>query len=116
MSGHEIGCCGAFCGRCREMTEGRCPGCTVGYETGDRDIAKAKCKIKVCCIGKLGNSCSCADCTDFPRCKVLQDFYGKTGYKYRKYNESLEFIRANGYANFQKFAKKWKRPYGSLMD
>ena len=115
MSEDAIGCCGAFCGGCRERTEGRCPGCTAGYETGLRDIAKARCKIKVCCIGKLGNNCTCADCQDFQRCNILQDFYGKNGYKYRKYQESLKFIRANGSAAFRIIAQEWKRPYGKLI-
>jgi len=115
MSEDQIGCCGAFCGSCREMTEGRCPGCTAGYESGDREIAHARCKIKICCIGKLGSNSTCADCPDFPRCNILQDFYGKTGYKYRKYGESLEFIRTNGYAAFLIAAKRWKRPYGRFL-
>jgi hypothetical protein len=116
MSEHQIGCCGAFCGTCREKTEGRCPGCTAGYVTGDRDLAKARCKIKVCCIGKLGSTCTCADCPDFSHCNILQDFYGKSGYKYKKYQESLEFIRANGSAAFLKIAKRWKSPYGRMLD
>jgi len=116
MTGHGIGCCGAFCETCRERTEGRCPGCTVGYETGERDIAKARCKIKTCCIGKLGGGCSCADCQGSPRCNVLQDFYGKNGYKYKKYQESLEFIRASGPAAFVTIAKKWKGAYGRLAN
>ena len=115
MSEHEIGCCGAFCGTCRGVTEGICPGCTTGYDTGDRDLAKARCKIKICCISKLGSTCTCADCPDFSRCNILQDFYGKNGYKYKKYQESMEFIRANGSAAFLKIAKRWKRPYGRLI-
>jgi len=98
------------------MLTGTCPGCTTGYETGDRDIAKARCKIKICCISKLGSTCTCADCPDYQRCNILQGFYGKTGYKYKKYQESLEFIRGNGCAAFLKIAKRWNGPYGSLMD
>lgn len=116
MSGNGIGCCGAFCATCRERTEGRCLGCTAGYETGDRDIARAKCRIKICCIGKLGFGSSCADCPDFSRCSTLQGFYEKSGCKYKKYRESLEFIRANGDAAFLEIAKSWKGPYGRLKD
>jgi hypothetical protein len=72
--------------------------------------------MKVCCIGKLGSSCTCADCPDFSRCTILREFHGKNGYKYRKYQESLEFIRANGYAAFLSIARKWKGPYGRLAD
>jgi hypothetical protein len=110
MSEDLIGCCGAFCGSCRG-----CPGCTAGYETGDREITKARCRIKICCIGKLGSNRTCADCPDFARCDILQGFYGKNGYKYKKYKESLEFIRTNGRTAFLKIAKKWNRAYGRLI-
>jgi hypothetical protein len=72
--------------------------------------------MKICCIGKLGSSCTCADCPDCSCCNILQEFYGKNGYKYKKYRESLEFIRANGCSAFLPIAKKWKGPYGSLTD
>ena len=50
MSIREIGCCGAYCKTCRSYTTGNnCRGCKLGYESGERDINKAKCKIKVCC-------------------------------------------------------------------
>jgi len=110
MSEHLIGCCGAYCGTCHG-----CPGCTAGYETGKRDISKARCRIKICCIRKLGSTYSCADCPDYLYCNILQDFYGKNGYKYKKYRESLEFIRANGRTAFLKIARKWTRPYGKLV-
>ena len=110
----EIGCCGAYCGTCPELAEGRCFGCKLGYATGERDLAKAKCKMKVCCINKLGLAHTCADCSDYPSCNILQGFYGKKGYKYKKYKESTEFIRIHGYDSFLKSAKKWKGPYGRL--
>jgi hypothetical protein len=34
--------------------------------------------------------------------------------KYRKYRESVEFIRDTGYGEFIKRADKWKGPYGKL--
>ncbi len=70
---------------------------------------------EICCISKLGSKSTCADCPDFPRCNILQGFYGKTGYKYKKYRESLEFISTYGRAAFLKIAMKWKRPYGRLV-
>jgi hypothetical protein len=70
--------------------------------------------MKVCCIGKLGGHCSCAECAEFKRCAILQDFYGKNGYKYKKYQESAEFIRAHGRAAFVQIAEKWNGPYGRL--
>ena len=114
MSSGEIGCCGAYCGTCAELKEGRCPGCRLGYDTGERDLSKARCKMKVCCIEKLGLAHTCADCLSLPTCATLQTFYAKNGYKYRKYKESIEYIRVNGYEAFLEAAEKWNRPYGRL--
>ena len=39
MSGtEEIGCCGAYCGTCREYLK-TCKGCKPGYLDGSRDLA-----------------------------------------------------------------------------
>ena len=57
MAIKEIGCCGAYCETCREEwqkkkypDERTCLGCKLGYESGERDLSKVKCKIKVCCF------------------------------------------------------------------
>ena len=113
MSIREIGCCGAYCNTCRELTGGHCRGCKLGYESGDRDINKAKCRIKVCCF-KERNLETCADCPDYPSCEVIRGFHDKTGYKYRKYKQSMDFIREHGYDDFLKLANNWKGPYGRL--
>lgn len=42
MSIEEIGCCGAYCGTCRELKEHLCRGGKLGHKTGERDISKAK--------------------------------------------------------------------------
>ncbi len=107
----EIGCCGAFCGTCRAL--GECRGCKLGYGPGGRDIAKARCRIKVCCFGEKALA-TCADCPDFESCDILQGFFAKKGYKYGRYRQSLEFIRESGYAEFLKAARAWKGPYGKL--
>ena len=73
MSISEIGCCGAYCSTCSEFKEQACKGCKVGYESANRDILKAKCKMKVCCISKKLQSC--ADCSEYSTCSVLNDFY-----------------------------------------
>jgi len=52
-----------------------------GYESGKRDITKAKCKMKVCCF-KDKRLETCADCRDYP-CKILQEFWSKKGWKYQ---------------------------------
>lgn len=110
MSKVEIGSCGAYCKTCRVYLEGICIGCKIGYVDGTRDISKAKCKMKVCCI-KKGYS-SCADCTEYQSCMTLNEFYNKNGFKYRKYKQANEFIRQNGYDKFFEIADKWKNAYG----
>jgi len=113
MSIREIGCCGAYCKTCRELVAETCRGCKLGYENGDRDINKAKCKIKVCCFRDRQLE-TYADCPDYPACKTIQDFHQKGSYKYKKYQQSIEFIRQNGYTRFMEIADGWKGPYGRL--
>jgi hypothetical protein len=110
----EIGCCAAYCGTCLALADGTCRGCRMGYENGERDIDKARCKMKVCCIKRLGMECTCADCPDCLSCETLQSLYRKNGYKYKKYRQSMEFIRAHGYELFLEAADKWKGAYGKL--
>jgi hypothetical protein len=106
----DIGCCGAYCKTCPELRRSRCQGCKIGYENGKRDIRKAKCKMKVCCIEKKLNTC--ADCDTYSICELIQEFYGKKSYKYRKYEEATLFIREKGYSNFLEVADGWKNQYG----
>ena len=50
MSGtEESGCCGAYCGTCREYRN-TCKGCKTGYLDGSRDLSRARCKMKKCCL------------------------------------------------------------------
>lgn len=109
-----IGCCGAYCKTCRAYTGGACRGCTIGYRSGDRDINKAKCSVKVCCLRREFRTC--ADCPDYPTCATIRAFHGKRGYKYRRYREALEFIRTNGCAAFVAAANRWKAAFGPLPD
>jgi hypothetical protein len=110
MGIRETGCCGAYCGTCPVLREQACKGCKLGYDDGTRDIAKARCKIKVCCVGRGLDSC--ADCAEYDSCGVIQGFYAKNGYKYAKYRQAIEFIRAHGYAEFLEIANRWTRQYG----
>lgn len=112
MNTESIGCCGAFCGTCPELKRNQCKGCKIGYGSGERDIAKAKCKIKVCCIQK--GLLSCANCPAYERCEALNGFFSKNGYKYKKYKESLDYIRASGYAQFLTASSAWTRQYGKF--
>lgn len=110
----HIGCCGAYCKTCKAFREGFCKGCKLGYVTGERDIKKARCKIKVCCFGKRKLE-TCADCADYSKCSIIRGFYGKNGYKYKKYEEATRFIREKGYPKFLKQAREWKGAYGKLQ-
>ena len=106
----EIGCCGAYCRTCREFRDTRCKGCKIGYQDGRRDINKAGCNMKVCCIGKKLNTC--ADCDCYSTCAIIQGFYAKKGYKYKKYEEATMFIRKKGYSSFLEISDGWKNQYG----
>jgi hypothetical protein len=111
MTIREIGCCGAYCKTCPALLDKSCRGCKLGYERGERDIDKAKCKMKVCCFKERGYE-TCADCPEYVSCEIIKEFYGKKGYKYKKYRQALEFIRENGYARFIEIADTWRGPYG----
>ncbi len=87
-----VGCCGAYCKTCQPFIEGFCRGCKVGYAEGERDLNKAKGKMKACCFRER-NLETCADCPDYPKCRVIRDFYRKNGFKYKKYAQAVEFTR-----------------------
>lgn len=110
MNEELLGCCGAYCGTCRVMKAKMCRGCKLGYHNGSRDISKAKCKIKICCI--KNRFTSCADCKDYSVCEIIQGFHHKKGYKYTKYQEAIQFIRKNGYKKFFRIANTWSMQYG----
>ena len=108
-----IGCCCAYCGTCPALKDNACKGCKLGYDEGKRDINAARCAIKRCClITKKLNTC--ADCPDYESCRTIQGLFEKNGYKYKKYRQSLEFIRHYGYSAFIAATGSWKRAYGNL--
>ena len=110
MSKIELGCCGAYCRTCKVYEIGSCKGCKIGYDNGLRDLSKAKCKIKVCCIEK--KMTSCADCLDYDSCSIIQKFHNHKGYKYGKYRQAIGYIKDNGYEEFFKLADEWNNAYG----
>lgn len=112
MSDIEIGCCGAFCGTCAAFSTNACKGCKIGYLDKSRDLKKAKCPMKVCCLSK--GLITCADCEKFVSCDMLNGFYNKNGYKYKKYQDAAVYIRQNGYEAFLRAAVDWKNAYGNL--
>ena len=99
MTTLEIGCCGAYCRTCRAFRDGTCRGCKLGYEEGKRDIKRAKCRMKVCCFAERGLQ-TCADCQNYETCEIIRTFQDKSGRKYKKYKEAMDFIRAHGYEEF----------------
>ena len=114
MSGtEEIGCCGAYCGTCREF-EKTCKGCKPGYLDGSRGLSRARWKMKKCCLTK--GHITCADCEEYDRCEIIQVFINHPGYKYGKYKQALEFIHAYDYAAFMKAAENWKNAYGKYTE
>lgn len=108
-----IGCCGAYCKTCKPFIERFCKGCKLGYCDGARDLSRARCRIKVCCLGEKKLQ-TCADCDTYGQCGIIGEFYGRNGTKYRKYRQSIEFIRQNGYDKFVERAAGWKNAYGKL--
>jgi hypothetical protein len=106
-----IGCCGAYCKTCKPFTVGYCKGCKLGFDTGERNIEKIKCKIKACCF-KDKKLDTCADCIILPNCSTIGEWFSKKGYKYHKYKQAIEFINENGYATFIRIADKWSNAYG----
>ena len=111
----EIGCCGAYCRTCKSFKDKLCQGCKLGYEEGKRDINKTKCRIKVCCFKDKGLT-TCADCEKLFVCSIINEFYSKNGYKYKKYKEAVEYIKEYGYDVFIKRADSWNGAYGKLKD
>lgn len=114
MGKEELGCCGAYCKTCKVNIQKLCKGCKLGYINGERDIVKAKCAIKVCCIKKGYNACS--DCAEFSDCLIINGFYNKNGYKYKKYKQALQYIIANGYDKFFEIADNWSNVYGKYEE
>jgi len=109
----KIGCCGAYCKTCRALADGSCRGCKLGYDSGERDINKAKCRMKVCCLRDKGFN-TCADCQELASCETIRSFFAKKGYKYKRYEQSIEYIREHGYERFVAAANNWKGPYGKF--
>ena len=105
-----LGCCGAYCKTCKAFTGNFCKGCKIGYADKSRDFSKAKCKMKVCCMSK--GYISCADCGALDSCALMQTFFVKNGYKYKKYKQAIMHIRENGYKKFFSIANSWKMQYG----
>ena len=109
----EIGCCGAYCGTCREYLK-TCKGCKPGYLAGSRELSRAKCRRKTGCLTR-GNI-TCGDCEEYDRGEIIQSFLNHPGYKYGKYKQALEYFRAHGHAAFLNVAEPWTCAYGKYPE
>jgi hypothetical protein len=113
MSLEKTYCCGAYCAACKAHMKS-CKGYKTGYGSDGRHIAKAKCAIKRCCMGRTLTSC--ADFNEAVSWVTLQAFYGHEGYKYGKYRQALDYIRAHGYDCFLEIADNWSSAFGRYKD
>lgn len=109
----EIGCCGAYCGTCREYRK-TCRGCKPGDLDGSRNLNRARCKMKKCCLAR--GCITCGDCAAYESCGTVQSFLSHPGYKYGKYRQALEYIRAHGHAAFLKMARHWTGACGRFPE
>jgi hypothetical protein len=57
---------------------------------------------------------TCADCSDFSSCAIIQEWYKKKAAKYHRYKISAEYIRQHGYDSFLKIADGWTNAVGRL--
>jgi hypothetical protein len=70
-------------------------------------------EIKLCCF-KDHEFDTCADCSELNSCKIIQNWYSKKGYKHKRYEQVIAFIKNKGYPKFIRLANKWKNTYGKL--
>ena len=77
-------------------------------------MSRAKCRMKKCCLTK--GHITCVDCAEYESCEIIQSFLNHHGYKYGKYKQALEYIRAHDYAAFMKAAENWKNAYGKYPE
>ncbi|MEI3276467.1 MAG: hypothetical protein V8R57_01860 [Evtepia sp.] len=66
--------------------------------------------MKKCCLSR--GHITCGDCEESDRCEIIEAFITQSGYKYAKYKQALELIRAHDYISFMKAAENWKNAYG----
>ena len=85
-----------------------------GILDGSRDLSRAKCRMKKCCLTK--GYITCGDCEEYEHCETIQSFINHPGYKYSKYKQALEFIHAYDYVAFMKAAENCENAYGKYTE
>ena len=66
--------------------------------------------MKKCCLAR--GCVACGDCGEYESCEIIQSLLNHPSYKYGKYKQAPEYIRANGHAAFLNAAKHWTGAYG----
>lgn len=83
--------CGLYCGTCKKLLSGKCPGC--------KESTKASwCKIRTCTIENNYDNCSQCAKINLEDCKKLNNFIGKAFSLVFKTDRlaSLTYIKNNG--------------------
>lgn len=70
MENYSVAYCGLYCGECRSLKKGKCPGC-YGNEKA------TWCEIRKCC--RENGYATCADCKIMPlkECKKYNNIFAK---------------------------------------
>lgn len=70
MENNGVAYCGLYCGECKSMKKGKCPGCYGNTKA-------AWCEIRKCC--KENGYITCADCTVIPLkdCKKYNNIFAR---------------------------------------
>ncbi|MHA2496268.1 MAG: DUF3795 domain-containing protein [Candidatus Hodarchaeales archaeon] len=100
----NVAACGLYCGNCRKLKQGTCPGCP-SIEEGK---APGWCKIRPCTIEK-GYS-TCAECAEWRECKIRDNFMSKLfGFLFRSNKTAmLTYIEKNGLESYAKLMSEQK--------
>lgn len=100
MENHPVAYCGLYCGACKSLTKGKCPGCQ-GNEKA------SWCEIRKCC--RENGYVSCADCRIMPlkECKKYNNIFSKViGFvTWTDRSKCIDRIKAVG---IEAFAKEMK--------
>ena len=67
-----------------------------------------------CCLTR--GCITCGDCGEYESCEIIQSFLNHPGYKYGKYKQALEYIRAHGHAAFLNAAEHWTGAHGKYPE
>ena len=70
MGNYNVAYCGLYCGACKSLKKGKCPGCYGNEKAG-------WCEIRKCC--RENSYATCADCRIVPlkECKKYHNFFAK---------------------------------------